>query len=215
MQTRDIEHACDIKEGGMGVPRETPPFFPPCYNRRTVLQAALGLGVMLPCMHQAAAQDTDPRNLRPQAGDQFVLPSGEKKGVVITPAQLPLGEAPVTAYPMDPSTGVIRDGSRLNQVLLLRLDPTELSDTTRARAAQGIVAYSAVCTHTGCDVWLWQGDTKTLKCPCHDSEFDPKEEARVLRGPAPRRLPALPLKVDNGVLMVGSGFVGRVGFQQD
>ena len=199
----------------MGVPHETPPFFPPCYNRRTVLQAALGLGVMLPCMHQAAAQDTDPRSLRPQAGDQFVFSSGEQKGVVITPTQLPLGEAPVTAYPMDPSTGVIRDGSRLNQVLLLRLDPTELSDTTRARAAQGIVAYSAICTHTGCDVWLWERDIKTLKCPCHDSEFDPKEEAHVIRGPAPRRLPALPLKVDNGVLMVGSGFVGRVGFKQD
>jgi rieske iron-sulfur protein len=108
----------------MGIPHQTPPFFPPCYNRRTVLQAALGLGVMLPGMHQAAAQDTDPRNLRPQAGDQFVFLSGEQKGAVITPPQLPLGEAPVTAYPMDPSTGVIRDGSRLNQVILLRLDPT-------------------------------------------------------------------------------------------
>ena len=116
---------------------------------------------------------------------------------------------------MDPSTGVIRDGSRLNQVLLLRLDPTELSDTTRARAAQGIVAYSAICTHTGCDVWLWERDIKTLKCPCHDSEFDPKDKAHVIRGPAPRRLPALPLKVDNGALMVRSGFVGRVGFKQD
>ena len=199
----------------MGVPHATLPVFPLCYNRRTVLQAVLGLGVMLPCMHQAAAQDTDPRHLRPQAGDQFVLPSGEKKGDVITPAQLLLGGAPVTAYPMDPSTGVIRDGSRLNQVLLFRLDPTELSDTTRARAAQGIVAYSVICTHSGCDVWLWQGDTKTLKCPCHDSEFDPKEAAHVIRGPASRRLPALPLKVDNGVLMVGSGFVGRVGFKQD
>ena len=63
----------------MGVPHETLPVSLPCYHRRTVLQAALGLGVMLPCMHQAAAQDTDPRSLRPQTGDQFVFSSGEQK----------------------------------------------------------------------------------------------------------------------------------------
>jgi hypothetical protein len=79
----------------MGIPHETPPFFPPCYNRRTVLQAALGLGVMLPGRHQAAAQDTDPRNLRPQAGDQFVFLSGE-------PA-LRLYQSPLP--PLQPSAG--------------------------------------------------------------------------------------------------------------
>jgi Rieske Fe-S protein len=210
-----IEHAWNVKEGSMSVPHDTLPVFPSCYKRRAVLQAALGLGVMLPCRRQAIAQETEPRNLRPQAGDQLVFSSGEQKGVVIMPAQLQLEEAPVTAYPIDLGTGVIRDGSRLNQVILLRLDPAELSDATRARAAQGVVAYSAICTHTGCDAWLWQRDSKTLKCPCHDSEFDPKEEARVIRGPASRRLPALPLKVDNDILMVGSGFVGRVGFKQD
>jgi Rieske Fe-S protein len=116
---------------------------------------------------------------------------------------------------MDPATSVIRDGSRLNQVLLIHLAPEQLDDVTRTRAAEGIVAYSAVCTHTGCDTWLWQGDNQTLKCPCHDSVFDPREEARVVSGPAPRRLPALPLKVVGGVLMAAGGFVGRVGFKQE
>jgi Rieske Fe-S protein len=116
---------------------------------------------------------------------------------------------------MDPATSVIRDGSRLNQVLLIHLAPAQLDDVTRARAADGIVAYSAVCTHTGCDTWLWQGDSQTLKCPCHDSVYDPREEARVVSGPAPRRLPSLPLKIVEGVLVVAGGFVGRVGFKQD
>jgi Rieske Fe-S protein len=116
---------------------------------------------------------------------------------------------------MDPSTGVVRDGSRLNQVLLLRLEVNDLTEATRPHATAGTVAYSAVCTHTGCDAWLWQGERQTLQCPCHDSEFDPKDGARVLLGPALRRLPALPLKVVDGVLVVAGGFVGRVGFKQE
>jgi Rieske Fe-S protein len=188
---------------------------PYCYNRRAVLKAALVLGVGGAHIHHAVAQDADPRNARPQTGDQFVVLAGERQGPSITPTSLPVGGPPLTAYPKDPGTGVIRDGSRLNQVMLLRLDPAELTEATRTRSAEGVVAYSAVCTHTGCDVWIWQGDARTLKCPCHDSEFDPKEEARVLSGPAPRRLAALPLKVVDGVLVAVGSFVGRVGFKQD
>ena len=194
---------------------EMPAHFLPCYDRRSVLQAAVALGLGVSCRRKAAAQDDDARHARPQEGDRFVFPAGERQGVVITLAELPLGGPPLTTYPMDPATGVIRDGSRLNQVLLIHLPPAELSDATRARAAQGIVAYSAVCTHAGCDAWIWQGEAKTLKCPCHDSVFDPKEEARAINGPATRRLPVLPLKVVDGVLMAAGGFVGRVGFKQE
>jgi Rieske Fe-S protein len=98
-------------------------------------------------------------------------------------------------------------------VLLVRLPPAELSDETRGRSAAGIVAYSAVCTHTGCDVWEWQAARRILKCPCHFSEFDLRDAARVLDGPAPRRLPALPLRLVDGVLAAAGEFVGRPGFQ--
>ena len=58
------------------------------------------------------------------------------------------------------------------------------------------------------------GRGEDVKCPCHDSEFDPKDGARVVTGPAPRRLP-LPLKIVDGVLMAAGGFAGRVGFKQE
>jgi Rieske Fe-S protein len=76
------------------------------------------------------------------------------------------------------------------------------------------VAYSAVCTHTACDIRDWQAETGTIKCPCHFSTFDVKDGARVLDGPAPRRLPALPLRMVDGVPAAAGGFVSRVGFQQ-
>jgi Rieske Fe-S protein len=117
------------------------------------------------------------------------------------------------AYPMDPSTGVIRDGSRLNQILLVRLGATELAEETRVKSVDGIVGYSAVCTHAGCDITVWKAETQRFRCPCHESEFDPKDGGRVVGGPAPRRLPALPVKVVDGVPVAGGGFMGRPGFQ--
>jgi len=184
-----------------------------CYKRRTVLKVALGLGLGWPVRNGAMTQDEAARNARPQAGDWFAFATGERKGDVITPNDLPLGGPPVLAYPMDPHTKTVRDGSRLNQVLLIRLDAEALTEDTRSRSAAGIVAYSAVCTHAGCDVADWQAATQTLMCFCHYSQFDPKDGARILEGPAPRRLAALPVKIADGVLMAASGFVGRVGFQ--
>jgi rieske iron-sulfur protein len=189
--------------------------YTPLHERRRVLQVAFGTGLGLLLRHGAMAQDADPHNARPQGGDRFVFTGGERKGTIITPEDLPVGSPPVTAYPMDPNTTVVRDGSRLNEVLLIRLEAPELTEATRTHAVQGLVAYSAICTHTGCDTWMWQGEMQTLKCPCHDSEFDPKDGARVIGGPAPRRLATLPLKVVDGVLMAAGSFVGRVGFQQE
>ncbi len=171
---------------------------------------ALGLA----CRRSAEAQVADPRQARPQPGDRFVLMAGNRKGEIVSLADVPLGAPPVAAYPMDPAVKVVRDQSRLNQILLVHLDPAELSPETRARAADGIVAYSAICTHTGCDIWEWQASTRTIKCPCHFSTFDVKDGARVLDGPAPRRLPSLPLKITDGVLAAAEGFLSRPGFQQ-
>jgi Rieske Fe-S protein len=51
-----------------------------------------------------------------------------------------------------------------------------------------------------------------MLCVCHGSEFDPLDRAKVTFGPAPRRLPMLPVKVENGVLMVARPFEGKPGF---
>ena len=184
----------------------------PC-GRRSILALALAMGVGLPLARVVDAQDAGARRARPQPDDRFVRVAGERKGRVITLDDVPAGGPPLTAYPMDVGSGVVRDDSRLNQVLLVRLDPGALEPETRARAAEGIVAYSAVCTHTGCDAWDWQPESGIVKCPCHFSEFDLKAGARVLNGPAPRRLPALPLKIADGAPVVAAGFVGRPGFE--
>jgi rieske iron-sulfur protein len=177
-------------------------------SRREVLKIAAALG-LAPAL--AAAQSSDPRNARPQPGDRFVYSTGPNKGKPIAVSDVPLGGPHLSAYAQHPQSGVVRDGSRLNEVLLLRLDPQDLSAASRANAPQGYLSYTAICTHGGCSDWAWDNDRKMLKCPCHDSQFDPKDDARVVDGPATRRLPRLPVKVEDGALVVAGAFVGRVG----
>ena len=148
---------------------------------------------------------------RPQEGDQFVFPLGDREGQIITPEDLPLGGPQQLAYPMDPRAKIVRNGSSLNQVLLIRLDPAQLTEDARALAAAGVVAYAATCTHQGCLVSMWRAEAKTLFCACHGAQFDPRDRAQVVDGPAPRRLPMLPLKMVDGVLTAAGGFTGRVG----
>ena len=125
-----------------------------------------------------------------------------------------MGAGQVMAWPMDPAEKVVRDGSRLNKVLLVRLDPATLEPQTKERAADGVVAYSAICPHTGCEVVNWSAERQILECPCHNSQYDPKAGARVIAGPSPRSLAALPLGITNGKLTVTRPFIGRLGIQQ-
>jgi rieske iron-sulfur protein len=186
----------------------------PCADpaRRTVLKTALGLGIGLPLL-DAAAAEPEAASARPQPGDRLVFLLGDKKGEPIKPDDLTVGGAQQMAFPMDPQTKTTRDGSRLNQLLVIRLDPAELTEETRANAAEGVVAYSAICTHQGCDVSQWKEDSKKLLCVCHGTEYDPKDRAKVTFGPAPRRLAMLPLKVEEGVLVVAGAFSGKPGFK--
>lgn len=183
---------------------------PQSADRRAVLAGALASGVALAV--PASALAADPKMTRPQAGDVFVFATGDKARSVIGDADLAVGAPPVLAWPMDPQSKVIRDGSRLNQVLLVRLDTAKLDETTKSRATEGgFVAYSASCTHALCPVTGWHADKRIFHCPCHNSEFDPSIGAKVVFGPAPRPLPALPLKTVDGAPVAAQGFTGKVG----
>lgn len=51
-----------------------------------------------------------------------------------------------------------------------------------------IVAFSALCTHMGCPVG-YDGATKTFKCGCHFSIFDPENGGQMVCGQATEDLP--------------------------
>jgi Rieske Fe-S protein len=148
---------------------------------------------------------------RPDKGDLLVYASGDKTREVIALADLPVGGPPIMAWPMDPTSRSLRDGSRLNQVVVVRLSAEGLDEPTRAHSADGVVGYSAMCTHALCPVTGWNAQKHVLRCPCHNSEYDPGRAAQVVFGPAPRPLPALPLAVTDGALTAAGKFLGKVG----
>ena len=179
-----------------------------CYERRTIL----GLALLPLLAGPARAAEEGEADKPPAPDDRFVFLTGPKKGQVVRPEDLALGGPQMQVYPMAPD-GTVRDG-RLNLVILARFDPAALTDETRARAADGVVAYSAVCTHQGCPVNMWSNERNAFVCSCHGSIFDPRNGAEVLDGPAPRPLAALGLKLKDGVVTVASTFSGRVGGEQ-
>ena len=187
-------------------------------TRRALILTALATGACLASSKSSVAEEDLPSNERPQKADVLVFSEGDRAGETIKPQDLKVGGPPVRAWPKDPKTSVVRKGSRLNEVLVVKLDPAELDEETRSRAAGGVVAYSIICVHTGCPITAWakaaSGDKDVFKCVCHNSEYDPRQSAQVVFGPAPRRLPALPLAPDDGPLTVAATFVGKVGVQQ-
>jgi len=60
-------------------------------------------------------------------------------------------------------------------------------------------AFSATCTHLGCQVE--RVTDGTIKCPCHGSQYS-VADGSVVHGPAPKPLPAKTVTVDNGALRI-------------
>jgi Rieske Fe-S protein len=72
-----------------------------------------------------------------------------------------------------------------------KIFPSQLVVVTQPTAGQ-FKAFSATCTHMGCTVS--QIADGRIDCPCHGSEYSITDGA-VLRGPAPKPLPAKHIKV--------------------
>ena len=175
-------------------------------SRRALLKAGAGL-VLAPL---AFAQE-NPAVQRPQPGDLLVRAADTPP---LKPADISAGAKQLFVWAMDPASKVVRNGTRLNRILLVRPDTAKLASDTASRAVDGVVAYSAVCPHNGCEVNEWIPEEQALFCGCHASKFQPADSGKVLDGPAPNMLPALPLKLTDGLLTVAMPFTARITFEQ-
>src|SRR4029077_13794678 len=81
----------------------------------------------------------------------------------------------------------------------------------RALPADGIVAYSAICPHAGCEVSGWNEQQAILECSCHASHYNPRDAAAVIDGPDTRTPPGRPVATSDGKMVVAKTFTSRPG----
>lgn len=134
----------------------------------------------------------------------------------IRPADVPVGGL-VAANPenleeVEHATGNLNARAKA-AIILVRMPPSEIQSQQGAGwDYQGILAFSKICTHVGCPIALYEQRTHHLLCPCHQSTFDLADSGNVVFGPAARRMPQLPITVDDeGYLVAVSDFQEPVG----
>lgn len=176
-----------------------------CLSRRTVVSGIAGFSVLMLAGGEAMAQDVGV----PAPGDVLVNAKG---GAPLTPADI-IGDTKqiVFAYAQD-AAGVVKKGGK-NKIALVRLDPSTLGEEMLPRSADGVLAFSGLCTHGGCDVKAFDPEKGLMKCPCHGSVFDPAKNGAVATGPAKHRLASLVIQIENDQFVIREGFDAPVGAQ--
>ena len=203
-EQQELERA--VERGGEGISR-----------RRVLLGGAAAAGTAL-----AGALAVPVASLGPKPGDRIgstpwragTSVVGED-GTQLAPVDVDIGTF-VTGFPEG------ADPRELGSpVVLVRLDPADL-DLPADRGdwdADGVLAFSKICTHAGCAINLYrfpsfpaQSPGPALVCPCHYSTFDPATGGNRIFGPAGRALPQLPLDLDEaGGLIAAGEFSGPIG----
>jgi ubiquinol-cytochrome c reductase iron-sulfur subunit len=203
-QQRELER--EVERGGEGISR-----------RGVLLGGAAAAGTAL-----AGALALPVASLGPKPADRIGSSSWRagtrvlgEDGAQLAPADVDIGTF-VTAFPEG------ADPRELGSpVVLVRLDPADL-DLPADRSdwdAEGVLAFSKICTHAGCAINLYRfpsfparSPVPALVCPCHYSTFDPATGGNRIFGPAGRALPQLPLDLDEaGGLIAAGEFSGPIG----
>lgn len=173
-------------------------------NRRRALKwliragyGAFALAFALPAL---ALRALSQQQTEVASGDALVYASnagGRPGGEPVMANDLAVGEG-IQAFPQG------KTDNQSNLIEVIRLADGE--------GAEGLVAYSAICTHLGCVVYAGLNQDGNIACPCHNSQFDPSEDAEVTGGPADRALPSIEVSVTpEGIIAVAGQFSGPVG----
>jgi ubiquinol-cytochrome c reductase iron-sulfur subunit len=173
-------------------------------RRRRLLQvllgaaaAAFGAALLFPIRSLGPRPGRDLKETDFRRGRRVVT----QGGAPVRPDDVPV-DGVITVWPEGHA------GAADSPTLLIRprdFDEFEPVDGREDWTQDGIVAYSKLCTHTGCPVGLYQAESALLLCPCHQSTFEVLDGARPIFGPAARPLPQLPLALDDDGYLVADG----------
>ena len=130
-------------------------------------------------------------------GDILVHAEGPNDGQPIKVADL--NDKITRAWPQgkdNKGNTVIKKDEPNNLLIIYKFPVAELVAPTDLKGTdQGVVAYSGICQHLGCQVGDNASKPETILCPCHSGAYDPRAGCKVIGGPPPKPLPQLPIKL--------------------
>jgi len=151
-------------------------------DRRNFLRGALALGVVSAAtlllwnlgtnsQPSSTIQPTSSANVAAAANNPVVQSSQPAANTQVI----------ANASSIPPDGSIIYNDPSLGPIILIHLDNGKF------------VAYSAICTHAGCQV-QFDPSLKDIVCPCHGAVYDPYHNAQVIGGPAPYPLQNVPIQ---------------------
>lgn len=180
--------------------------------------ALVTVGGSLPAFAAGGAGDYPQPPGSPKTHDTFVYNDGPKKGEDVKIADLVLNAPLISVQAKDSVTGKVRE-SEHSTVLLYYVKPDTIPVDWRGDSANGILAYSAICTYdaTLLEPNNWDATNKLFVCPTCQSKYDPLKGAAVVAGPSKRELPQVPVgdDIDNpGLLWITHGVIDWIGIKR-
>jgi quinol---cytochrome c reductase iron-sulfur subunit len=151
----------------------------------------------------------------PQLNDGKPIRLVRDDGTPIRPEDVSVG-GQMTVFPGIPGGRTNKYADSVTLLIRLREDAAvtaagDANELNKGSQWNNFVAYSKICTHAGCPASLYEQQTHRLLCPCHQSQFLITEQAKPVFGPAHRRLPMLPLELEDGFFVAASDFAEAVG----
>jgi ubiquinol-cytochrome c reductase iron-sulfur subunit len=197
-------------------------------QRRPLLKGAIAVG-LLPVGVVAAApligglinnphKDEEPElyttGFSPALNNGQLVRLTREDGTPLRPEDVSVG-GQMTVFPGIPGGATNRHADSPTLLIHLRGNDAQEArqNADRPESMWGnYIAYSKICTHAGCPASLYEQQTNRLLCPCHQSQFLITDNARPIFGPASRRLPMLPIEVDEeGFFVATSDYPETVG----
>ena len=200
--------------------------------RRPLLKGAIGLGLapiglvvaapliggLIENPHKADQPELFHTGFDPVANGGNLVRLTREDGTPIRPEDVSVG-GQITVFPGIPHGATNEHAD--SPTLLIHLRAGDAATAQERNQADTInrdsmwgnyIAYSKICTHAGCPASLYEQQTNRLLCPCHQSQFIITDNARPIFGPASRRLPQLPIEVDDeGYFVAASDYKETVG----
>lgn len=110
------------------------------------------------------------------------------------------GRKDLAYFPLLKEEEIPRSGVRKSELVYTASGRERKIRVFIVSSLQGLAVLSATCSHLGCLV-NYNKEKAEFVCPCHGGRYD--LTGRNIAGPPPAPMTALPLRIEQGVLLVG------------